>query len=116
MGAILSDLHLLIMLIVFIVLAGRIQKAGVKSRAMSWIVSGFIVFFLFFQYPWFAVIGAFALFGYYATYGFANGYADGKLMKSYMNAFKNPNMHTQHLVSPMGPTTEWFKGGKGGPT
>lgn len=114
MGDVFGDLHIIVMVVVFIYLTGRIQKAGVRSRSMAWVVSAFVVFFLFYQYPWFALVGFICLFGYYFFLGLSDGYAEGQLMRHYVDAFKNPNIHTQHLISPMGPNTGWFTGGSGG--
>lgn len=101
-----QDFHLIIMVIVFIYLTGRIQNAGVRSRSMSAVVAGFIVFFIFYQHVILAFLLFFGMFFYYFAEGVIDGYAEGKLMDEYVNAFNNPNPNTSLLIQPMGPKTE----------
>jgi len=78
-----GDLHLLICVIMLIYLFGKV-KSATQSRILGITVSGFVVFFIFFQHVWIAFLFFFLMFGYMFIGGLTSGIMEGHMTRAYM--------------------------------
>jgi hypothetical protein len=113
-----EDLHLLICLISFLYLFRKV-KESTQSRMLGVVVSGFVIFFIFFQHVWIAFLFFFIMFGYLFVGGLTAGIVEGQMTRAYMGFLGGmgrggaPNNMIMPFPQPSGGTSSWITpGGK----